>query len=351
MHDQLHEYSGVIHIHSTYSDGSRSIPDIARIAADVGLDFLMFTDHHTLQPKRDRLEGWYNGVLVAIGYEINDEEDLNHYLAFNLDEELPGNLLPADYVRQIHEKNGFGIIAHPDEKRSAIKEYPPYPWKVWESQHYNGIEIWNQMSEWLEGLTHFNKYWRVFNPRKSILSPLPETLHKWDEVNQTRKVVGIGGVDAHGHLYKLWGFFQVTIFRYKVLFKTVRTHILTDQAFAGEGSYNADIQNLYRNLFNCRCFISNEYCGDARGFRFWAENRQQKVHIGGELKFDKYTHLHVNLPQSAIVHLIKDGKKSATQKGESLVFEIKEPGLYRTEVYTTNRPWIFSNHIRISTIK
>ncbi len=347
MHDQLHEYVGAIHIHSTYSDGSRPIPEIARIAGEVDLDFLMFTDHNTLQPKRDMLEGWYDGVLVIIGYEINDENDLNHYLAFNLDEEVPQGVSPLAYVEEVNRRGGFGIIAHPDEKRSAIKKYPPYPWKVWESNHYNGIEIWNQMSEWMEGLTHLNKYWRAMHPRRSIISPMAETLAKWDAVSTQRPVVGIGGVDAHGHLYRLWGLFQITIFRYKVLFKTIRSHILTESALAGEGNYTADIENIYRSLFYCQCFVSNHYYGDARGFRFHAENRHKKVHIGGQLKFDKYTHLHVNLPQSALVHLIRNGEKVSAQKGQELVFEVDQPGVYRVEAYSLNSPWIFSNHIKL----
>jgi hypothetical protein len=348
MHDQLHEYIGAVHIHSTYSDGSDTIPEIAGIAGEVGLDFLMFSDHHTLQPKRDHLEGWYNGVLVAIGYEINDAADENHYLAFNLDEEIPRGYAPLEYVQAVSDRGGQGIIAHPDEKHRPMKQYPPCPWKVWESNCYNGIEIWNQMSEWMEGLNHFNKYWRAFNPRRTVLSPSPETLRKWDEANRLRRVVGIGGVDAHGHIYRLWGFFQVTIFRYKVLLKTIRTHIVTERALAGEGgAYQPDIQNLYSNMFACHCFVSNYYIGDARGFRFWAENDHNKVIVGDELKFDKYTHLHVNLPLPAQIHLIRDGKKIAVQKGQQLVFEASGPGLYRVEVYSFNRPWIFSNHIRI----
>ncbi|TFG97875.1 MAG: histidinol-phosphatase [Calditrichales bacterium] len=347
MHDLLHEYVGVIHVHSTYSDGSRPIPEIAQIASEVSLDYLMFTDHNTLQPKRDGMEGWYRGVLISTGYEINDADDLNHYLTFGLDTELPQSLDPAGYVSEVDRRGGFGIIAHPDEKRNAIKEYPANPWTVWDSDKYHGIEIWNQMSEWMEGLTHLNKYWRVLHPRRSVIVPLPETLEKWDRANRNRKVVGIGGVDAHGHLYKLWGLFQITIFRYKVLFKTIRTHILTDTAFAGEGDHHKDLQNLYKSLRECRCFISNYYCGDARGFRFQAENKTEKVEVGGQLKFDKYTHIHVNLPQTAVVHLIRDGKKIAVQKGDSLVYDIQEKGCYRVEAYYFDRPWIFSNHIRI----
>jgi len=348
MHDQLHEYVGVIHVHSTYSDGSRSIPDIASIAGEVDLDFLLMTDHNTLQAKRDGLEGWHGDVLVGIGYEINDENDLNHYLAFNLDKEVENSHNPSEYIRQVHDNKGFGLIAHPDEKRTAIKKYPPYPWTLWESDYFNGIELWNQMSEWMEGLTNINKYWRVFNPRKAIVSPQAETLKKWDEVNQKRKVVGIGGVDAHGHKYRLWGLFQITIFRYKVLFKTIRTHILTDKPLMESKDYKNDLNILYESLLNCRCFISNYYCGDARGFRFYAQNRKKSVQIGGEIAFDKHTHLHVNLPHTAITHLIKNGEKIASQKGENLIFEVDSPGIYRVEVFYLNRPWIFSNHIRIT---
>lgn len=347
MHEQLHEYVGVIHIHSTYSDGSRTIPDIAGIAGEVDLDFLMFTDHNTLQPKRDGKEGWYNGVLVAVGYEINDKDDRNHYLAFGTTEEVDPELPPAEYVNKVKSDNGFGIIAHPDEKREAMNEYPAYPWTDWENCHFDGIEIWNQMSEWMEGLTHFNKYWRVFNPRKSIITPMPETLKRWDEENKKRKVVGIGGVDAHGHIYTLWGIFNVTIFRYKVLFKTLRTHILTSQPFSGDGDPEQDIENLYTSIKNCQCFISNYYCGDARGFRFSASNDQENCQIGGQIKFDKNTHFHVNLPRTAVAHLWCNGEKISSAKGRDLVFEVLNKGLYRVEVFYQNRPWIFSNHIHV----
>ncbi len=348
MHEQLHEYVGVIHIHSTYSDGSRPIPEIAAIASEVELDFLMFTDHNTLQPKRDGLEGWYGNVLVAVGYEINDKDDLNHYLAFNVSEEVSPSDKPEIYVRKVEEQGGFGIIAHPDEKRKAMEQYPAYPWTLWESGYFHGIEIWNQMSEWLEGLTHTNKYWRVFNPRRAIINPMPETLKRWDEVNRERPVVGIGGVDAHGHIYKLWGLFRITIFRYKVLFKTIRTHILTESALSGETDPQGDIKSLYDSLLDCRCFISNFYCGDARGFRFWAENNTDKVQLGGKLKFEPNTHFHVNLPHTAKAVLICNGDRIDTRLGTELIFEARRPGLYRIEVYVSDRPWIFSNHIRLS---
>ena len=87
----------------------------------------------------------------------------------------------------------------------------------------------------------------------------------------------------------------------------------------GAGDYQKDLNILYKNLLECRCFISNYYCGDARGFRFSAENRKHKVQIGEEIEFDKNTHLHVNLPQTAITHLILNGQRISSQKGKDLI--------------------------------
>ncbi|HEY3251879.1 MAG TPA: PHP domain-containing protein, partial [Ignavibacteria bacterium] len=113
----MYEYSGAIHIHSVYSDGTGKIEEIAKAASDSGLDFIMMTDHNTLQPRKDGYEGWKNNVMVIIGYEVNDVKNKNHYLAFGIDEvigsyqelengELGCKLSAKEYVRQIREKGG-----------------------------------------------------------------------------------------------------------------------------------------------------------------------------------------------------------------------------------------------------
>lgn len=87
MQNQYFHYSGIIHVHSTYSDGTCSVQEIADIANELDINFVLITDHNTLQPKRDGLEGWYDRILIGIGCELNDDQDQNHYLAFNIDEE------------------------------------------------------------------------------------------------------------------------------------------------------------------------------------------------------------------------------------------------------------------------
>ena len=129
--NEYHEVIGAVHLHSDFSDGSRPIPEIAEIAGEKNLDFIMFCDHNTLEPKRLGLEGWYKNVLVLIGYEINDPDARNHYLAFRLNEEVGEGLAAKEYVRLVRQKGGFGVIAHPAEKRQFSDAYPAYPWTAW----------------------------------------------------------------------------------------------------------------------------------------------------------------------------------------------------------------------------
>jgi hypothetical protein len=342
------EISGCIHIHSTYSDGTGTVPEIAGIAGEVGLDFLMMTDHHNLRAIANGEERWYGKVLVIIGYEINDIDDTNHYLAFGLTEEVDRNLPAPEYVTQVKKRGGFGIIAHPDEKRNHLVEHPPYPWTAWESTDYQGIEIWNQMSEWMEGLTPWNKIWRFINPRRSIIAPNSLTLNRWDEVNQIRKVVGIGGVDAHAHKHKmLGGLLEVTVFRYKVQFQTVRTHLLIPESFGAGMTVSTAKQMVYDALLNSRVFISNYFNGDARGFFFTAENKSKQVTLGDQLSLDQRTRLKVNLPAEAVVCLIRNGEMVKQESGKGVIFNVSQAGLYRVEVFRKKRAWIYSNHIRI----
>jgi hypothetical protein len=345
----LHEIVGCIHIHSTYSDGTGTIPEIAKIAEEVGLNFIMMTDHNNLRALSNGEEKWYGSVLAVIGYEINDIDDTNHYLAFGLKEEVDRNLPAPQYVHQVNLNGGFGIIAHPDESRNIMLEHPPYPWTAWESSDYQGIEIWNQMSEWMEGLTPWNKVWRFVNPRRSINAPNEQTLQRWDEVNGQRKVAGIGGVDAHAHKHRMFGgLVELTIFRYKVQFQTVRTHLLLTRPLL-PGLNVEEAKNLiYDAILNCRVYVSNYYNGDAKGFLYWAENQHGKSHIGGELAFGDRTRLYVHLPSEAQVRLIRNGQTLQQQDGKIIHFEIDQPGFYRVEVFRKNRAWIYANHIRIT---
>ncbi len=345
------EYIGAIHMHSVFSDGTGKPEEIAGFADEVGLDFIVLTDHNTLRALDEGYEKWYGKTLLLVGCEINDKQNLNHFLALGIDK-TPSTRIPAkEYVKLIKDSGGVGIIAHPHEKRSSMKEHPPYPWKEWDTDDFTGLEVWNHMSQWMEGLTEQNKYNYFVHPLRSNTHPPEETLELWDRLNLERRVVGIGGIDAHAHKINLLGFFEVEVFPYKVLFKSIRTHILTkEQIKKGESKDNLQNakESIYSALKEGRCFISNYYRGDAKGFRFFGENEGKIYNMGENMPLSGKTRLRVLLPNiTSAIRLIKNG--TAVEEIENLdaEFIINTPGAYRVEIHQDNFPWIYSNHIRI----
>lgn len=344
------EYIGAIHMHSTFSDGTGEVPDIAKFADEVGLDFIILTDHNTLRALQEGFEKWYDNTLLLVGCEINDKENKNHYLAFGIDEAFTTRTPAKKYVAKVKELGGIGFLAHPHEKRKH-KDHPAYPWTEWDTEDFTGIEIWNHMSEWIENLTEENKYRSFLHPLRTINAPPKETLKVWDELNQTRKVIGIGGIDAHAHKYNLVGFLEVEIFPYKVLFKSIRTHILLDKAIV-KGKTAKDLETakwqIYNALKDGRCFIANDYVAESKGFRFYAEVNGKKFQMGETVPDHKNVKLKVFLPGvNAEIKLLRNGRIVGTNNGIDAEFVINKKGAYRIEVYFENRAWIFSNHIRV----
>lgn len=349
---QLYESVGAIHLHSTFSDGSLPISEIVPIGEQKGLDFLMFSDHHTLEPKRKGLEGWYGKILVLIGYEINDPDEINHYLAFRLNEEVKPGISAQEYVKEVNRQGGIGIIAHPAEKRNSIEAYPPYPWTAWDAEGFDGIEIWNQISEWLEGVTRSNFLWRVWHPLRSIRFPVWEILQRWDKLNKKRRVVGIGGIDVHAYVMKILGFIKFEIYPYKVQFKSIRTHFLTEKPLKQDGNtlpFKEAEKQMYQALSLGRCFVSNYYLGDARGFQFYSMKSGNRYPMGSRTDLSADTELYVTTPSSGKIRLLCDGKVVGFNKGKDLFMKVEKEGVYRVEVFKGRKGWIYSNPIVFQT--
>lgn len=360
----MFEYTGAIHVHSVFSDGSGTVEEIASFANEVNLDYFILTDHNTMKAREKGLEKWYDNTMMIVGYELNDLKNKNHYLVLGVDkaigtfEKLPdgdlGNIKSAhEYVKEINELGGFGFIAHPHEKRNHLADHPPYPWTAWDCEDFNGMEIWNHMSEWMEGLTDKNKLSRFVHPLRSIIAPEEETLKKWDELNLKRNVVAVGGVDAHAFKQNVMGM-TMEIFPYKVLFKSIRTHVFTENQLTpgNPGSFEKDKHEVLNALRKGRSFIVNYYHGDGKGFRFFAEYDDEIYNLGDEFKFDpsasKKITFRVYLPKEAKIRLMKNGVCVDELTGFNCMWHSDEPGNYRIEAWLNNKGWIFSNNIKVT---
>ena len=200
------------------------------------------------------------------------------------------------------------------------------------------------MSEWMEKLTRWNQLVMAFSPRKSMVGPPPEALAIWDRLNAKRRFVGVAGVDAHAFLVDV-GPLKVEIFPYKVHFRSIRTHIILDQPLASD--FATASKQFYGALAGCRVFLSNYRWGDATRFQFFAQDGTRTAVSGDALAWRAGMKLVVDLPSKATIRLIGGGRQVAETQAQHFEFDVREPGLYRVEVWKGKRGWIFSNHIRI----
>lgn len=134
-------YKGNIHTHSNLSDGRYSIEESINTYKNNGYDFLAITDH------RKYFEGYEKNDFVVLGgaeYHINDFERKKayHILGIDMDKgfSMDDTWHPQDMIDAIKEQNGMAVIAHPFWSLLTHQD-------ITSLKSYDGIEIWNTVSE------------------------------------------------------------------------------------------------------------------------------------------------------------------------------------------------------------
>ena len=339
----LKEICGCIHLHTTFSDGDCDFPTIIRTAGEAALDYICVTDHMNLKGLHEGYGGLREGVLVIVGYEHNDEHNLNHYLAFGTTETAKNMTDPQKYINQIKKLGGIGFLAHPAEKRDYIRKLPPYPWNRWDAKGFDGIELWNQMSDWMEQLRGWQSVTRLFYPRRFLGNVDQELLNRWDEMNRTEFISGIGGVDAHSRKLFSIGPFCYLVFPIKVELRGIRTHLFVEESVCGDETKMTEA--VLGALKDGRGFISNFRLGDARGAKFFLQSENGDIEYPGRPSSGASlpAAINVNLPQKAKIHLLRNGEVIQTAFANKAQWPVREPGVYRIEAYKRSSAWIYSN--------
>ncbi|HUU41848.1 MAG TPA: PHP domain-containing protein, partial [Desulfatiglandales bacterium] len=279
------EYTGNLHIHTTYSDGASSLKEIALAARKAGLDFIALNDHSHQTPLHLEEEGYHKGILVLVGSEIGTR--FNHYLAYNIKEQVDNeNCSPQEAIDTVNNQGGFGFLAHPFEKGMAFLENSiAYVWNDWSVAGYTGICIWNFSSRWKENVKSFlHGIFHLIFKKYTLKPPSRKTLTTWDGLCLKRRVVAIGGSDAHGSSVKI-GFLKIKPFSYSYLLGTINTHVLTTAPL--QGDLTRDKEMVYNSLKEGNCFIAHDWLFPAKGFRlsFIRDKNQEKLDMGREGKF------------------------------------------------------------------
>jgi hypothetical protein len=344
-----------LHMHTIFSDGSGTYPELGQAALNAGVDVLLITDHNVLVKGFDTYyQDGKRCTLVLACEEIHDQGRVpqkNHLLVFGVNQELATYADdPQTLINYVSRLGGLSFIAHPVDPAMPSFGETDISWEDWSVSGFTGIELWNGFSELknvAKGKSDAIIY--AFFPRAIPHGPHPKALILWDGLlSKGQHAVAIGGSDAHARHFSLGPLHKI-VFPYEYHFSTINTHVFTP--FPLTGNLIQDRKMVFDAMAVGHCFIGYDLPAPTRGFCFSAQGRDSRVIMGEEIFLDGAVTLQGKLPCKAEIKLIKDGKCIKNSSGDTITHVSEEPGVYRIEAYKhfrgKLRGWIFSNPIYV----
>ncbi len=374
------EYRANLHVHSAFSHDSRGkIEDIVASAKKAGTQVLMFTEHPAAHYDfvKDGHQGMRDGVLMVAGAE---EVGLLAYPLAPVPK-AGGTLEMAALVKRT---GGLNFLAHLEERMDV------------ESPDLTGVEIYNihalfkeqkrlvsQMKNpiWLANAAKMiNQY-----PQEaySTLHDYPANyLKRFDALCQKRPHTGVSANDAHqniglvlrlkennkvqvedalgGKLLEIDRLvagavakipadakpgdvvLRLQLDRYENALRHAATHLLM------EGQTR---EQVWEALEKGRAFVGFDWMADSTGFQLEVQEGDKRHAMGSRLKLEPGIRLAGKAPLAGEWKIARNGMVVHEGTGRAMEMELKEPGVYRAEVWLEiageKRVWILSNPIYV----
>ena len=206
-----------------------------------------------------------------------------------------------------------------------------------------GVELWSFVNDTAAAARSVLELLRfVALPARALDHPPERNLRAWDALCRERRVVALGGLDAHQFGVRVGPVVPLRVMAYRRSFRFIRTHVLCAEPPNGELEH--DREQIYAALREGRCYIAADVVAPARGFSFAADD----LPMGAEAPAGRRT-LRARTPLAARLRLLRDGAPIAEREGTMLEHEVEEPGVYRVEALRhargRERTWILSNPI------
>ena len=325
------EHVGVIHVHSFLGGhSSGTFQEIISAARANRLQFVIMTEHpeEHIDTAAMTLSGMLGGVLFINGNEVS----------------------AANGDRTLKLSDEISIAAYPEE------------FKDWATPDLDGVEVYNVFTNARRVnpvVAFFDVVWSQRAYPELIFAHYferpDEGLKKWDQALAQRRLMAVGGNDAHSNIglslkdssgKTLLG---IQLDPYETSFRLVRLHALVEK------NRPLDPPSLLSALQAGHCFIGFDFLGDSSGFSFEAENPGEKKIQGDEIALQQGTRLRIRTPIPSRIVMLKDGGVFLDESGiNTKELAITERGVYRVEVYlqqlgpiVAQKPWIISNPIYV----
>jgi hypothetical protein len=351
--------AGVMHVHTSRSDGLGSPDDVAAAAARAGLKFLILTDHGDATRPPDA-PTYRSGVLCLDGVEISTSG--GHYIAIDMPASpYPLGGEPRDVVEDVARLGGFGVAAHPDSPKPGLR------WEDWTSP-IDGVELLNLDTSWrliaeepgwgpkgrlLTGLLDY-----PFRPVESIARLIQPSaaLPQWNAVVGRRNLVTVAGADAHAKLARNAdpgnSRFTLPLPSYESSFSVLSLRVRPDAPLSGDAVSDAVL--IVRAIRSGHLYVAVDGIATPPAFEFTAANAAgtagegDRLAIGGPVTL----HLRSNAPSSFITY-VHDGLRTISTVRDSQDVTVHAgdgPAVYWAEIVSPDpRPvtWIRSNPIYV----
>jgi hypothetical protein len=162
---------GNTHVHTTASDGGKSLAELTTLYAGAGYDFLCCTDHWVAShreafPAAEPLL-WLEGVELD---GRDEQESFYHIVCLGRFEGLVEHMGLARGLEAARRQGAYTILAHPHWSGNSFAEALRY--------RFDGVEIYNHQCRWLNGKGDGTVHWNAMLAAR-------------------REVVGLAVDDAH----------------------------------------------------------------------------------------------------------------------------------------------------------
>lgn len=341
---------GVYHMHSVFSDGRGTVDEITRAAADLGLDFVILTDHGRPNRESSSATAYLNGVLLIGASEFSLHA--GHLAAMGYD--MPNYIFPPEpqeAIDEVSRDQGVCFISHPFDDR--------IPWTDWHVKDFTGLEVLScytsaRRVSFFKLLAFPLQY--LVNANYALVSTLEypgKNMEKWHSLNLENKsgcYYGIYALDAHAKL-PVTENIQLNFPSYKAMFEILTVYVKIDNTRETDAHQAA--AKIISSLRKGNFFNVIEAIAPANGFQsYFIEESGQRMEMGSFSKSVKgKLILHLPFEFETDVVILRDGKvfeRIVKNRDKRREIEVKEPGFYGIEVYVSknkfNRlPWIMTN--------
>lgn len=352
--NEYNEYKGVIHAHTFLGGHSTGAFEELIAGANANdLDFVVMTEHvsQNYDTSALTLNGTYGKTLFIGGQETNTASGDRFLLVPGSAESFTDQRLEtAQFLEKYHAQKKLALITYPEK------------FNTWNSD-FDGVEVFSlhtnmKKASWF--YAPFDLIWSYSAyPDLTIADYLQrpdENLRKFDEISAQKKSVLFAGTDAHSDIgFHLFGddagnkLVNFDIDPYWLIFKIVRQHVLLEK------DKPLTRENLLEALESGHSFIGFDVLSDSSAFSFTATNSAETKIQGDEIALASGVKLQAIAPRLARFVFFRNGEKiSESGASNEAVFEAKEKGTYRVEVYLDSlgrnfdkTPWIISNPIYV----